>query len=225
MKKSLIVICVLFLFVSNISAQKWGVNASAGYSFTVGEFSDYYNNGFHGSAAGFYNLTNGAQVSLITGYSRWSLNGDFFNEKWAEQNPLQTVDVEAPVTAIPLLIGFKYYINLSRKVKPYFLFAGGINFLTTELSGTLDFYTPDGHKIRTEEIKREKESFTETTIGLGLGVAFKLNKKMWLDFDWKYNLMNDSKAIQSPENDPTDSTIKERTLSYISFMVGIDYTF
>lgn len=223
MRKLTIILFVITILSTQIFAQRWGANVSGGYSFTVGEFKDYYNNGFHGSGAVFYNLGKDLQISLITGYSKWDLKKDYFAQKWSEEYPNEVVDVEAPVTAIPLVLGFKYFVLTSRKIKPYFMFAAGMHFLTTELSGTRTIYI-QGVPVAEEDVSREKESFNETTIGFGLGLVFPFSKKVAVDVNWKYNIMNDSQAIQAIDN-PADVSIQERTLSYISLMVGIDYTF
>jgi len=219
MKKLLLLI--LFVCSTLIVGQgKYGINVSGGISFPTGDFSDYYQSGFHGSIAFSYNMNPAIQLSLITGYSRWDIDEDKFKSFWSESQELGELSAEGNITAIPLLLSFKYSILSSKKFRPYFQFAAGAHFLTSKLEGSVRIDAATTIPLENEDISR-----TETTINLGIGTAIKLSKMIWLDLNGRYNLMNDSEAIQSPDNDFSDTSLKSRTLQYLSFMAGIEIYF
>lgn len=214
-------IFIFLLFPALLFGQsKFGLTISGGTSFPTGEFSDYYQSGFHGSIAFNYNLNPLIQLSLVTGYSRWDIDEEKFKSLWKEVSDIGELSAEGNITAVPLLISFKYFWPVSKKFKPYFQFAGGIHFMSSKLEGSVKVDAATTLPIESEDISR-----TETTLNFGVGTLIMLSKTIWLDLNGKLNIMNDSDAIQSPDNDFSGTSLKSRTLQYVSLMAGVDIFF
>jgi opacity protein-like surface antigen len=218
-KTSLLIILLVSVFTSiSLSQNKFGINISGGYTMLLGDFKEYYNNSFMGTGSAFMDLKS-MQISLASGYTVWNSDKEAQQKLWEEQGGEGTLDLEAPATAIPLMLNIKYYLGKMKKVKPYILLAGGVNFITVEYTGQLLNDDLPGGVLDIDQ----SDSFSETTLALGIGAAFPVSKKASIDLNIKYNIMNDSEVIGSPGAE--EQSLDARTLSFISLMVGVDYTF
>jgi hypothetical protein len=133
---------VAILSSTSLFAQKAGISIGGNVHFPIGDWAEFANIGYGGSAAYEHPIANKTSVMLYSGYTYFA--GVTEGDSW---------------TMIPLLAGVKAY--LSPKLDWYFAGLLGVNFITkdytniiatgsassTEFAGNLNF----GYEIKTSE--------------------------------------------------------------------------
>lgn len=115
-KLSLVAIIILFASIS-LFAQKQGISIGGNVYFPVGDWSDYANTGWGGSATYEHQLSKEVAGVLYSGYTTFS------------------GDVGSDVTIVPLLVGAKFYFT--PKWDWYLAGMLGVDFITADVSTTI----------------------------------------------------------------------------------------
>jgi hypothetical protein len=133
---------VTMLFSTSLFAQKAGISIGGNVHFPIGDWAEFANIGYGGSAAYEHPIAKNTSIILYSGYTVFE--GTAEGDSW---------------TMIPLVAGVKAY--LSPKLDWYFAGLLGVNFITkdytnvfatgsassTEFAGNLNF----GYEIKTSE--------------------------------------------------------------------------
>lgn len=142
MKKIYCVLIVVLISAVSLFAQKQGISIGGNVYLPVGDWAEYANIGYGVSATYEHMLARNAAGVLYTGYNYFG--GDEEGSNW---------------TAVPLLLGGKYYFT--PKLDWYLAGLIGVNFVTvtttvneieysassTEFAGNINF----GYEIKTSE--------------------------------------------------------------------------
>jgi hypothetical protein len=138
MKKCYLFLIILIISSTSIFSQKQGISIGGNVHFPVGEWSDFADLGFGGSATYEHPIGRNLLGILYTGYTYF--DGVLEGTTW---------------TMVPLTAGIKAYIN--NKQDWYFAGLIGVNFITaktnfgdassTEFAGNGNF----GYELKTSE--------------------------------------------------------------------------
>jgi hypothetical protein len=118
MKNMYLFLIVLLLSSTSLFAQKQGISIGGNVYFPVGDWSDYANTGFGGSASYEHQLSKEVAGVIYTGYT--SFSSDVEGSSW---------------TVVPLLAGAKFYFT--PKWDWYIAALLGVDFVTADVSTTI----------------------------------------------------------------------------------------
>lgn len=217
MKKLFSVLFLIGLLVSVSTAQsKFGIRIDGGVALPNGDFGDLYKTGFGGTAALSYELSESVELSANTGYLNFSFNDDYLNNLLKELGSNITVDVDAPLSIIPLMIGGRYYFSQS-DFKPYAGALLGVHILSISAQSVIMGY---------QKFDIQKEA-TETKMawGVGIGFLYKIGNKLHLNVDAKLN-GNSMETTQSRSYDSGNSYVEESsssTTTFITITAGLQF--
>lgn len=216
MKKA---IYILILFTTSLFAQegKYGFTIKGGLNFPVGDFSNYYNASFGGFGGVFYNFSETGRVSATIGYNAWSLDLDALNEDVKNNGNPGSYNIEAPISAIPILINVKFFLKTEMILKPYFLLEGGIYKITREVYGK--YINEDGSS---SSITRRSDKTTNGSINLGLGFEYPINEIINLDISARYHYLLHEDVYNFGEAGYASSY---STINFVSVYAGINIFF
>lgn len=206
------VFVVLFLFIASlINAQSGlGLNVSAGIASPGGDFGDVYKMGFGGNAGLTYNLNESLQLSASGGYYTFAFNNEYFSDLLKDAGFNVTVDVDAPISIIPLMVGAKYFFSAS-DFKPYVSAIVGLHLMSVSSNsvnvGGLNYNVS---KSATE---------TKGAWGVGLGFLYKIAPKVFLNVDAKMN--GNSAEVGTSSSFQTGTTTTTSTSSSTTTFVTV----
>jgi len=131
MKKTVLFSVLLLLIAStSLFAQKQGISIGGNVYFPVGDWSDYANTGWGGSASYEHQLSKEVAGVIYSGYTSFS------------------GDVGTDVTIVPLLVGAKFYFT--PKWDWYIAGLLGVDFVTADASTTIGGQTYSASASSTE---------------------------------------------------------------------------
>ncbi len=218
------VLFFLIIITADFFAQG-GVTAQGGAYFPVGEFSNTYKAAGYGGEITFNFIENSSmEIGLTTGYSRFEADEDALKNLLAEQlsqggskdEPLITLDLEAPVQIYPLALTIKYLLK-GRKWKPFFAFDAGMFFYDLTPKGTLRIGD------ETFDLPAEVEKEHSTMLALSFGTKYKINRKFYLVGDVKWSIYNNIKKLEADVDEKIKSI--DKTVQTIGVLVGVNYNF
>ena len=212
MKKLLLILIICVVSFSYAQEDKWGITAFGGTALPTGSFSDFYNAGYTFSGGLIYDFKFSTRIAVTLGYTKWELNSIKLNDEYIKQGGVGTLNAEAPVRTIPLLLQVKWY-GSQGGIKAYALIEGGFYFTKSEFSGTV---TNDDSTIARVS---KSESINNTGVNLGLGVSINLTRQIEIDVAGKYHIV----SITNNYNfTPVNYTNTLSTDQYWSFTAGIN---
>jgi hypothetical protein len=181
MKKILLIILLL---ATSLFAQKaqYGFTVSGGMSFPTDDFTNFYNASFGGFGGVFYNFSETGRVSATIGYNGWSVDLDALNENLANSGNTGKYNLEAPISAIPILIGVKFFFKTKMSFTPYVMAEGGIYKITREVYG--QYINEDGSSIA---LTPQSEKSTDGALNIGFGIEYPINETMNFDINASYH--------------------------------------
>ncbi len=130
MKNLFLFLIVILLASSSLLAQKKGISIGGNVYFPVGDWSDYANTGWGGSASYEHQLSKEVAGVIYSGYTAFS------------------ADAGADVTIVPLLVGAKFYFT--PKWDWYIAGMLGVDFVTADASTTIGGQTYSSSASSTE---------------------------------------------------------------------------
>ncbi len=216
---------LFFVFVSNIIFAQFSVSTQGGAYFPVGEFSDTYKSAGYGGEVTFNFITNSSmEIGITAGYSRFEADEDALKDllykeltgTGSKEDPLITLNLEAPVQIYPLVLSFKYLFK-GRKWKPYFTFDAGMFFYDLTPKGSLVI----GDQVYQLPAEVEKEN--STMLAFGFGTKYKLSKKWFLVGTFKWSIMNNIRKLEADVDEKLKSI--DKTVQTLGLLVGISYSF
>ena len=214
MKKINLFILALLFTGSLISAQsKLGVGINGGYLSSTGDLGDVFNKGFGGTASLTYNLNNNLQFSATTGYLGFTFNNDYFNQQLQDVGYNFTVNLDATMNIIPLMVGGKYFFTESQ-FKPYVGLDLGLHIMTI---------TVPTSTITSNGASTTKSTETKAGYALGAGFQYSFTDQIALDINAKFN-GNGVEIHKSSVKTQGNTTIEESsssTAAFFSIMAGV----
>jgi len=213
-------IFILILFTTSLFAQEgeYGFTIKGGMNFPVGDFDNYYNASFGGFGGVFYNFSETGRVSATIGYNAWSLDLDALNEDVKNNGNTGSYNIEAPVSAIPILINVKFFLKTETSFSPYLLFEGGVYKITREVYGK--YINEDG---TSNSITPRSDKTTNGSINLGLGIDYPLNEIINLDISARYHYLLNEDVYNL--GDVGGSVSSYSTINFISVYAGLNIFF
>jgi len=196
-----------------VSAQefgKWGITAYGGASFPTG---DFYNTGYGGAAGVIYDFKYNTRFVLTLGYTQWEVDEAAVNNNYKNNDGIGTINIEAPLTTIPLLLQARWYTS-RESINFYALLEIGFYFTKSEISGSVT------ENDTTLARFSGKESSTNTGVNLGLGVTIEISKNIEFDVTGKYHIVSTNNVYNfAPVGQPGNILVTEQ---YWSIAAGIN---
>jgi outer membrane protein W len=214
MKKSRQIIVVLLLLGTVLSAQsKLGLGVNGGYLSSTGDLKDLFKDGFGGVASVTYNLTNSFQLSATTGYFGFSFNNDYINDLLREAGYDKTVNLDATLNLIPIMIGAKYFVGNSQ-LRPYGCVDLGLHIMSV---------TVPNAQITSSGVSTNESTETKAGYAIGVGFLYQLSDKISLDVNAKFN-GNGLEVNKSSVKTQGGAVVEESsssTSTFFSIMAGV----
>ena len=116
MKNIFIILVIVLLFSNNSFSQKsYGSDLSATVAIPTGPNSEYSNTGYGVIGGFYYEYASNWRVGLTLGFIRFGANSTELNNYFQTRLPEGTegsLDIDASVSTIPILLSCKYVIPL-----------------------------------------------------------------------------------------------------------------
>ena len=214
--KTITKILTLLIFVSVITnAQgKLSLGFNGGLSSPGGDFGDIYKGGFGASGILSYNLSDNILLSGSVGY--YSMNVDNEKIKSLTEGSGDDINVDAPLTIIPIMAGAKY-LFATGQFMPYVSLELGVHSMSiNEASAVIN-----GEKM----IFAKSVSQTKTAWALGGGAYVNLSDNLALEISAKYN-GNGAEAEKSSITTSGNTVTTESsssTLTFLTIFAGINF--
>lgn len=217
MKKIKLVFLTLLISFSAMFAQsKYSIGVQGTYASATGDMKDLFNNGLGGLATFGFNVSDNIQLSATAGYLKFGFNNDYFNEQLKEAGLNTTVDVDASLNVIPLMIGGKYFVS-SSNFRPYLAADLGLHIMEITSSKV----TIGGQEM--EAVGSASE--TKAAFDFGVGFLYKLSSNLNLDVNGKFNInglqVKKEKSMSSGSTTITESS--ESNASFFTISAGLSF--
>jgi hypothetical protein len=216
-----LILAVLLLTGPALAENKFTASIAAGAALPSEEFSDFYNNGYGGEASFGYQINPGIQLTLTAGMNRWSVNNDHLNNLLEQQGIPATIDLEAPLTVYPFVVGVKY-VPLSKGIRPFFTLFAGLHLLNLETSGTI---TIQNIQSITSPLESRSKTWSEFGFGIEVGLTVPLGKRLALEASGKYTAVDQTTVELLQEEDPGTGLITLNAIRYFNVFAGLSYAF
>lgn len=206
---------LLLISFTIISAQtKFNLGANAVYVSSSGDLADLFDTGFGGLASLSYDATDNIQLSVTTGYLNLSFNNDYLNDQLKDAGINTTVDVDASMGIIPIMVGGKYFLSLSN-FKPYVAADLGVHISKI----TSEKITIGGQQM--DAVASASE--TKAAFDLGIGFLYNIAPKINLDVNGKINLNGTEikKESSFSSGNVTTTQSSESSASFFTISAGL----
>jgi opacity protein-like surface antigen len=177
---------------------------------------DLFDTGFGGLASFSFNVSDNIQLSATAGYVKFGFNNDYFNDQLKEAGFNTTVDIDASLNVIPLMVGGKYFVS-SSNFRPY---------LAADLGVHIMEITSSKVRIGGQEMEAVgSASETKAAFDLGVGFLYKLSSNINLDVNGKINInglqIKKEKSMSSGSTTVTESS--ESNASFFTISAGLSF--
>ncbi len=216
MKKIFLFFLLAVLSVSTNAQEKYGMNLKFGVGVPMLNFSDIYDGNISAEVGLLMPFSENLQFTLNTGYYKWNLNNTKFNCV-NENTQVEYYDIEAPIDAFPLIIGFRYKL-LDAKAMPYLIGQFGFYYYTQKLSGS---YVQNGQTYPAPEM--DNSGFS-TIFAFGFGLAYPFSEKVHFDAAAKFNGALKSQKVDVPDDNNGLNSASNVTY-FLTLMAGINIYF
>ncbi len=212
----LVFLTLLISFSAMFAQSKYSIGVQGTYASATGDMKDLFNNGFGGLATFGFNVSDNIQLSATAGYLKFGFNNDYFNEQLKEAGLNTTVDVDASLNVIPLMIGGKYFVS-SSNFRPYLAADLGLHIMEITSSKV----TIGGQEM--EAVGSASE--TKAAFDFGVGFLYKLSSNLNLDVNGKFNInglqVKKEKSMSSGSTTITESS--ESNASFFTISAGLSF--
>ena len=212
MKTIRIILLTLLFTLIIYPQQKYGSELQLHLAAPVGSYAKYFNVGFGVTGGFYYHLEENLRLGLSLGYIKIGADAADIEEYYRTTVSSGDLNMTGFVGVIPLLITFKM-VSPGRKYKVYGSIDGGLYTYWTKAAGD---FTNNG---ATSSIDKS-EFRSEPGISFGIGSLLKMGETLWLDFNFKYHLVQNSEYINA---DPEYEAIS--TSKMIIVGVGLNWNF
>lgn len=208
----------LLLTSPGLAENMFTASIAGGAALPSDEFSDFYSNGYGGEATFGYQVNPGIQLTLTAGLNSWTVKNDHLNSLLERDGIPATVELDAPLSVYPVVVGVKYF-PVSMGIRPFFSLFAGLHVLHMQTSGT----------VTVQNIVFPLESRSKTWSEFGFGIAFGLSvplgKRVSIDALGKYNAVDQTEVNLLEEQDPGTGVITMRAVRYFTVFAGLTYAF
>lgn len=215
-KVKYLIVAILVAFSTMTAQSKSALGIQGVYASSTGDLADIFDSGFGGSASFFYNLNDNLQLSATAGYIKFSFNNDYFNDQLKDAGIDATVDVDATLSVIPIMVGARYFLS-SSNFKPYLLADAGIHIMEITSSKV----TVSGQEFDAVGSASESKGAFDIGAGFLVNIAPKIN----LDINGKLNLnglqVKKEKTVSSGSSTTTESS--ESSATFFTVSAGVSF--
>ena len=216
-KGALLLFFILFISFSTKAQSGFSISAAGVYSIPTSDFKNLYNSGGGGFGAISYMAQLNTQVLISVGYIQWKVNNDAVNDLLHKQGDTGTLNLNAPVTAIPVLVGLKYFIQSPQvSFRSFILLEAGIYLLSSKVGGTYN----DG--VTTYTIPESTEKFNEFALNAGIGMDIPLASKLDVELRTVFAFISDSQAGQATEKEAKAKNPGNKTVTFVNISAGLN---
>jgi hypothetical protein len=216
-----VILTALLLSMTGLAENKFTVGIVGGFALPSEEFSDFYNSGYGGQAAFGYQINPGIQLTLTAGMNRWTVNNDHLNKLLEQQGLPATINLDAPLSVYPFIVGVKY-VPLSKGIRPFFTLFAGLHVLNLETSGTI---TIQNIQSITSPLEPRSKTWSEFGFGIEVGLTVPLGKRLALEASGKYTAVDQTEVQLLQEEDPGTGLITMNAIRYFNVFAGLSYAF
>ena len=180
MKKILITILLLTMYVTGYSQFSTTAGVGIGGNLPYGDFKNLYTMGVSVEGVANYGLpVPGLSITLTTGYNTFNFKNDYINTKINQLSTNSQFNESWTLSDIPFMIGVKYIVPDVSKITPYGTAEVGINILSfsSRISGDMNIDSVSGR------LQYPVENKTQISPGLALGIGTELSLLKVITFD------------------------------------------
>lgn len=196
MRNIFIILIIVMLFTNYSFSQKsYGSDLSATVSIPTGPNSEFSNIGYGVIGGFYYEFESNWRVGLTLGFIRFGANSTELNNYFQTRLPEGTegsIDIDASVSTIPILLSCKYVIPSGSSTKFYGIIEGGLYTYWTKAEGSVIYTMPDLVQVPIDQ----SEFSSEIGWDLGFGVLFSVSKDVSIDANVRYHFVRNSETIK-----------------------------
>jgi len=213
-----VTLALLLLRSSGLAESRFTASIAGGAALPADEFHDFYSNGYGGQASFGYQINPGIQLTLTAGLNTWSVKNDHLNSLLEQEGIPATIELDAPLSVYPFVIGVKYF-PVSKGIRPFFTLFAGLHLLHLQTSGTVT--------VQNNPFPLESRSKTWSEFGFGIefGLTVPLGKRLSLEALGKYNAVDQTEVQLLEEGDPGTGVITMKAVRYFNIFAGLSYAF
>lgn len=213
-----VTVVVLAIASQPASSQFVGVSATAGGSFPVARFSDWYSTGFGSSFDIEFNLIGPVSATLSTGYVSWPLSDNAGAALLKQGGIPGALALDGKVQTVPVMIGLKY----SRSTTVGYSFIAimtGRHFMKGSASAVYE--PPAGSPVNLSV----DDSWQATGLEIRIGTIIPLDYNWHIRAQASYSSILDLKhdIIPSPQSATPAATPPQA--ESVLVLVGIEFRF
>ena len=192
--KNIITILIISLIFSTLtfSQSSYGSDLSATVAFPTGVNAEYFKTGYGAIGGFYYEMDSNWRIGLTLGFIYSGINGDEVNNYFQTLDQQQgSVDINGSVSAIPILLSFKYMLPGGSSPRFYGIVEAGLYVYWTKADGTITYSGNAGSAPIDES-----EFSSEPGFALGLGALFPVSKEISIDVNARYHFVRNSGTIK-----------------------------
>ena len=167
--------------------QKYGSELLLNIAVPAGSQAKYYNTGLGVTGGFYYDIENNIRLGLSLGYIRIGANSEEIRNYYKSLVSEGDLSMTGSIRALPVNITFRL-ISPDGKLRFYGLLEGGLFTYWIKASGN---YINNGGNVTIDK----SEFRSEPGFALGVGTLFKLEETLSLDFNVKFQFVQDSEYI------------------------------
>jgi len=226
--KNLFKILFITLLYSTLtfSQSSYGSDLSATVAFPTGVNAEYYKTGYGAIGGFYYEMDSNWRIGLTLGFIYSGINGDEVNNYFQTLDQQQgSVDINGSVSAIPILLSFKYMLPGGSSPRFYGIIEAGLYLYSTEANGTITYSGNAGSAPIDQS-----EFSSEPGFDLGFGALFPVSKEISLDINARYHFVRNSGTIKvkydyDNQGIPYESEESVGSSHFINIGVGANWNF
>jgi len=215
MQKFILTLSIIFsLVIYSYGQGTFGVSINGGAGIPVGKFADDFNTGYIVEGTIFWKINFNHQLYLTSGYQRFGFSDSRAQKDFKLNNPGLILEIDVPVSIVPVVIGSKYYFPNS-DINPFISLELGYNYY----SANVDAIVTGGDS---DIVINETKSGTRVAYNFGIGVDIDLNKNVDLTFHSRYH---SSQILELIKLEESQYRFGVKSRQHISLVGGINYYF
>jgi len=220
MKVFIIVSCIIILNSALTLGQKsYGSELSGTVAIPTGANSQFYKTGYGAIAGMYYEMESDWRIGLTVGFIRFGIDNNEVNnyfQQYLDQN--STVDVNGSVSAIPVLVSFKYLFP-GPTTRFYAIIEGGLYTYWTKFRGNIIYSDGSAAPLDNSEFN------SEVGFALGLGALFPVNDEISIDAGIRYHIIRNSGTIKVIYDKYNNGEEKVGTSNFLNISIGVNWNF
>lgn len=220
MKLFRIVSCIILLSSTLTFSQKsYGSELSGTVAIPTGANSQFYKTGYGAIVGMYYEMESDWRIGLTLGFIRFGIDQNEVNN-YFQSNLGQngTIDVNGSVSAIPVLVSFKYLFP-GPAARFYAVIEGGLYTYWSKYNGNIIYSDGSAAPLDNSEFN------SEVGLALGLGALFPVNEEISIDAGVRYHIIRNSGTIKVIYDKYNNGEEKVGTSNFLNISIGANWNF